>query len=122
MHRRFGLRGLAAFACGAALLLINITAAPAQPANGAPIAAFTWYPKFPSYTENIAFDASASHDSDGEIVKYLWDFGDGTTAQGKTVNHTYEHDGNFNFTLTVVDDRDLSHAVVNAVAPLGTGR
>ena len=36
----------------------------------------------------VTFDASESTD-DGEIVSYLWDFGDGTTGSGATVNHTY---------------------------------
>ncbi len=122
MHRHIYLRGLAATACGAALLLLTVTAAQAQPANGAPMAAFTWYPRFPSYTEKIAFDASASLASGGEIVKYLWDFGDGTTAEGKNVTHTYEHDGNFNVTLTVVDGRNVPYAAVNAVTLYDTGR
>ena len=114
MLRRYVLGGLAALALGAS--------AQAQPANGVPTAAFTWFPQFPSYTEKIAFDASASRDTDGRIVKYLWDFGDGNTAEGETVIYTYEHDGNFNVTLTVVDDRNLSHAVVNAVSLYDTGR
>lgn len=31
---------------------------------------------------------------------YTWDFGDGNTAEGKTVSHTYEEDGIFTVTLT----------------------
>ena len=37
-----------------------------------------------------------------EIVRYEWDFGDGETAEGEYVNHTY-YTGNWNITLTVYD-------------------
>ena len=42
----------------------------------------------------IHFDASESNDPDGTIVAYSWDFGDGSTATGKTVNHAYSENGN----------------------------
>lgn len=122
MLTRFSLVGLLALTGAVIVATANVATAVGQHANGAPLATFTWFPQFPSYTESIAFDASGSHDDDGEIVKYLWDFGDGNTAQGMNVKHTYEHDGNFNVTLTVVDNRDLSHAAVNAVALYDTGR
>ncbi len=50
------------------------------------------------------FDASGSQDPDGTIVSYFWDFGDGTTARGKTVTHSYAGIGVFTVTLTVTDD------------------
>ena len=37
----------------------------------------------------VTFDASESTDPDGVIIHYLWDFGDGDTANGETVPHTY---------------------------------
>jgi hypothetical protein len=39
----------------------------------------------------------------GPIVQYLWDFGDGRTATGPTVNHEYRRPGDYTVTLTVVD-------------------
>ncbi|MCX8153612.1 MAG: PKD domain-containing protein [Candidatus Bathyarchaeota archaeon] len=36
--------------------------------------------------ETVKFDAGASADNIG-IVGYEWNFGDGTTAAGKTVTH-----------------------------------
>ena len=52
------------------------------------------------------FDASASGDSDGSIVGYAWDFGDGSTAQGVNVQHSYSAAGTYSVTLRVTDDRD----------------
>ncbi|MEM2971244.1 MAG: NosD domain-containing protein [Candidatus Bathyarchaeia archaeon] len=52
--------------------------------------------------ETVTFDASVSTDNFG-IINYEWDFGDGTTGIGITVNHTYTSPGTYNVTLTVKD-------------------
>lgn len=49
-------------------------------------------------------DASTSDDFDGWIVDYAWDFGDGETGSGVTVDHTYVMPGTYTVTLTVTDD------------------
>lgn len=54
--------------------------------------------------QEIIFSATDSHDPDGEIVKYIWDLGDGTLAEGETVIHAYHKPGTFQVCLTVVDD------------------
>ncbi|MCR4404836.1 MAG: PKD domain-containing protein [Candidatus Acetothermia bacterium] len=41
--------------------------------------------------------------STGLIVQYLWNFGDGRTGTGLTVNHEYRRPGDYTVTLTVVD-------------------
>jgi PKD repeat protein len=41
---------------------------------------------------------------DGTIVETYWDFGDGETATGYTVNHTFLDDGEYQVNFTVVDD------------------
>ncbi len=51
-----------------------------------------------------SFDASDSDDSDGTIESYDWDFGDGTTGSGVTVDHDYAEAGPYHVTLTVTDD------------------
>lgn len=50
-------------------------------------------------------DASGSQDPDGQIVEYDWDFGDGSTATGETVQHDYAAAGTYQLVLTVTDDR-----------------
>lgn len=47
------------------------------------------------FGEDIEFDASTSYDSDGKIISYLWDFGDGEIIEGIKVNHSYKFDNDF---------------------------
>jgi N-acetylmuramoyl-L-alanine amidase/PKD repeat protein len=72
--------------------------------------------------ENITFDGSASTDSDGSIVEYTWDFGDGSTlTNGKMPTHTYSSAENYTVKLTVKDDKgalsteSTASVTVNAV-------
>ncbi len=55
-------------------------------------------------TAFIVFDGSGSSDPDGTIASWEWDFGDGGTASGKTLFHSYVEDGVYTVTLTVTDD------------------
>lgn len=71
----------------------------------------------------ITFDGTKSVDVNGDTLTYTWDFGDGTTGTGATVNHTYVNEGSYHVSLTVSDgelnsvartfvfvDRDFSNA------------
>jgi PKD repeat protein len=51
----------------------------------------------------ITFDASGSYD-DGTIVDYTWDFGDGATASGAVVMHTFAAEGIYAVVLTITDE------------------
>ena len=72
--------------------------------NIPPIAEFTESASIVYTGEVIDFDASGSYDTDGYIVSYSWDFGDGNTDSGVTVSHSYVDDGEYNVILRVVDD------------------
>jgi PKD repeat protein len=50
----------------------------------------------------LFFDGSASNDNVG-VTSYLWDFGDGTTANTATANHVYAKAGTYPAKLTVKD-------------------
>ncbi len=52
----------------------------------------------------VNFDGSGSSDSDGTIVSYAWDFGDGSVASTEAVTHTYITPGSYSVGLTVTDD------------------
>jgi hypothetical protein len=52
----------------------------------------------------VTVDAGASTDSDGNIIDYLWEFGDGTTATGSTASHTYTTAGKYLTTLAIRDN------------------
>lgn len=56
-----------------------------------------------------SFDASNSHDSDGVITKYLWDFGDGKKSEGIRANHIYTEPGEYPVTLKVIDNSKTSN-------------
>lgn len=53
----------------------------------------------------VRFDAAQSSDPDGSVVMYEWDFGDGLTGTGVTIDHAYATSGRFNVRLTVTDNR-----------------
>ncbi|NOQ93899.1 MAG: PKD domain-containing protein, partial [Methylophaga sp.] len=52
----------------------------------------------------VTFEGTSSYDTDGSLVLYAWDFGDGNSATGSQVNHTYNTAGTFTASLTVTDD------------------
>ncbi|MFC7045623.1 PKD domain-containing protein [Halobacteriaceae archaeon GCM10025711] len=52
--------------------------------------------------ESFTANASASSDN-GAIASYEWTFGDGTSATGVSVEHTYKSTGTYTVTLTVTD-------------------
>ena len=54
--------------------------------------------------ETINFNGGKSYDPDGQITRYLWDFGDGKRQQGVNVSHAYSRAGHYNVTLRVEDD------------------
>ena len=87
---------------------ITVVPPPGQQGNQSPTASFT-EDHNPWYTENdIKFDASASHDPDGQIVKYEWDWtADGTydeSGASPAATHKYEVAGPYTVRLRVTDD------------------
>ncbi|MBN2495811.1 MAG: right-handed parallel beta-helix repeat-containing protein [Deltaproteobacteria bacterium] len=53
---------------------------------------------------DIPFNGSASHDPDGSVVRWDWDFGNGDRASGQAVEYQYPSSGDYTVTLTVTDD------------------
>ena len=67
----------------------------------------------------VTFDGSGSSDTDGSIVGYSWDFGDGSpAASGVTASHTYATPGTYTATLTVTDDDGATGTATTTVTAL----
>ena len=75
-----------------------------QVVNTAPIASCRFSNDAPIPGESILFDASSSLDPDGQIVDFIWDFGDGTSQRGTRLSHSYDQLGLYEVELTVVDN------------------
>jgi hypothetical protein len=60
------------------------------------------------------FSAAGSSDPDGRVVRYRWDFGDGTERTTRTphVTHHYATAGRWTVTVTVTDDEGCSTELV----------
>jgi hypothetical protein len=52
----------------------------------------------------VTLDAGGSSDPDGALSGFTWDLGDGSTATGSSVSHTYGEPGTYRVTLTVEDN------------------
>ncbi len=72
-----------------------------------PRASLTAYPLLIQEGETVTFDARESEPIEGVITEFLWDFGDGITAETTTgfTSHRYETFGIFTAELTVVNDQ-----------------
>ena len=72
-----------------------------------PRANLTAYPLLIQEGETVTFDARESEPVEGVITQFLWDFGDGQTAETTTgfTSHRYETFGIFTAELTVVNDQ-----------------
>lgn len=77
-------------------------AAPAGRVPGQPFSVVTVDRPTAAVGETVTLDASGSYD-EGPIATYGWTFGDGTTASGAMVPHTFAREGLYTVVLTVTD-------------------
>ncbi|HSK49245.1 MAG TPA: PKD domain-containing protein [Solirubrobacterales bacterium] len=83
--------------------------------NQPPRAEFSVAPQPGKAMLPVSFDAAASADTDGgSVVRYDWDFGDGSSAAngGASPQHTYAQPGTYTVTLTVTDNEGCSVSMV----------
>lgn len=86
-----------------------------------PVASFTAFPSSGAAPLSVSFDASSSYDSDGSIVSYEWDFGNGDIEVGETTTHTFNTAGTYSVKLIVTDNEgagnSTSHSCTVTEAP-----
>ena len=82
-----------------------VVTAPPEEENQPPVATFTLSEPTGSGPYVISFNASSSEDPDGSITSYSWDFGDGTTSDEMSGEHSFIDIGEYIVSLTVTDDR-----------------
>ena len=73
--------------------------------NQAPIAMASASPSSGIAPLVTMLSGAGSSDADGTIASYAWSFGDGLSATGVSVSHTYANVGTFTATLTVTDNQ-----------------
>jgi DNA/RNA endonuclease G (NUC1) len=62
----------------------------------------------------VTMSGLGSTDPDGDALTYAWSFGDGATAVGPSVTHTYAQDGAYTVRLIVTDPRGLADTVITS--------
>ncbi len=106
---------------GAYKLVGNAYCAP----NNPPVAALVASPTSGAAPLTVAFDASASSDSDGDaIAAYTFDFGDGTVfvrQSSPSIGHTYASAGSYTASVVVEDARGKSSTTAATAAITATG-
>ena len=73
------------------------------PSDGIPTASFSW-----NVNELIVDFTDTSTDSNGTVVGWSWDFGDGNGSTEQNPQHTYASPGDYTVTLSVTDDEGAS--------------
>jgi PKD repeat protein len=64
-----------------------------------------------SVSELAVLDASGSTDDDGQILTWIWDFGDGVIGEGPVASYAWTRPGTYQVTLSVSDDSGTTSAV-----------
>ena len=98
-------------ATAAATKTITVT----ESLNQSPIASFTSNFRIGAVPLEISFNASSSYDPDGNIISYAWDFKDGNTGSGETLNHTFSSIGSYKVELTVTDNKGATASAIKTI-------
>ncbi len=86
---------------------------------GKPVANFTYNPIEPNTFDLIQFN-DTSTDTAGEIVEWLWDFGDGNISTEQNPTYQYSNNGVYNVKLTVTDDDYSSNTTTKQIQVYNT--
>ncbi len=92
---------------------------PVGPPNQPPVASFAFAPASPSVSDWVCFDATSSADTDGSVMSYSWNYGDGSTDSRIIVYHRFTTAGTYTVTLRVTDDAGASNTSTQTVQVSG---
>ncbi|GGW32916.1 PKD domain-containing protein [Arenibacter certesii] len=87
-----------------AVQTVNFSVVSGPPGNANPIAVATGNPD-PNTAFKLNFSSAGSMDTDGNVVGYSWNFGDGNSSTLQNPTHTYSTAGPKTVTLSVTDDK-----------------
>jgi len=79
-----------------------------------PVADFAYTPEKPKNSDEIHF-IDKSYDTDGTIISWEWNFGDGSTSFQQNPTHQYSKSGNYTVTLTVTDNDDATASISHQI-------
>jgi len=100
---------------------INGTPKARNSATNPPTANFTYSPEQPTTWDTVQFTDQSS-DSDGTVVAWVWNFGDGGSSNEQNPTHRYRLPGTYPVTLEVTDNDRLNGTTVREVeVALGLG-
>jgi len=95
---------------------------PPPTTNQPPVANFSFEPQSPTTNDTVSF-LDRSHDPDGRVVSWQWDFGDGQSASVQSPSHRYAAPGSFTVKLTISDNSGATDSIskpLTVKAPAGT--
>lgn len=81
------------------------------PANIAPNPVIRPIPSHGVLGDSVRFLGTLSSDPDGEIILWLWSFGDDSSSTDRSPEHLYAQKGTYQVSLTVIDSRGASRTV-----------
>ena len=110
-------------------IIILLRPRPPERVNIPPVADFVWSVGGltgdnvePIENESVQF-IDNSHDPDGHIVSWLWDFGDGSFSTSQNPSHIFQADGTYRVRLTVTDNdgKSSTFEITVVVSPPSPG-
>jgi parallel beta-helix repeat protein len=78
--------------------------------NVEPIALFMYTPD-PATTNDTILFTDYSRDTDGSIISWIWELGDGHISEERSFEHRYQNEGTYTVTLTVGDNDGDFHTI-----------
>ncbi len=110
-----GWANLNALAANGAWLIRAVGNSGGGTTNQPPVAVAQVSPNPAQINESVSFNGSGSYDNDGQVNSYLWEFGDNTTSNQSNATHSYSQAGQYNYKLTVTDDKGATNQAVGQI-------